>query len=304
MKASTGIENFLCEFEQINKSFVVKDFVGFLNWHSAMGTILLPYTGHHSVFCQMVKENPTLYHKCVTCSNYSQRRCIREQKPFWSSCYLGVSEYTVPILVNDYCVGSISVGACNQNMEGNYLKLKHIVARCGLELEPFQSSFVNCTIQRMPLEESLAIARLAAIFLADAISPYAEKNLQAIQSHQPLTSDFDRIRHYILLNYTDPSINVESIARACNYSPSSVSHIFNTRMRVNIRTYINQLRIVLAKKELRSGKSVTTTAMISGFNDSNYFSSVFRLLVGIPPSQYAKYEKKKNEICILPDVGN
>ena len=123
MNQYAGVENFLFELERINKSFVVKDFVGFLNWEPTVGALLLPYTGHHALFCQTVKCDPALYHRCVVCSNYSSRLCVRRREPFWSTCYLGVSEYTVPLLIANYCVGSISVGTYNQNEEASRLRL-------------------------------------------------------------------------------------------------------------------------------------------------------------------------------------
>ncbi len=51
--------------------------------------------------------------------------------------------------------------------------------------------------------------------------------------------------------------------------------------------YITQLRIAEAQNLLLSTQlSVTDIAMQCGYNNSNYFQSVFSKLVGIPPGKY------------------
>ena len=79
------------------------------------------------------------------------------------------------------------------------------------------------------------------------------------------------------------------IAAACNYSESHISHVFSQRMHMNLRTYINQLRINVAKGMLKHGCSVSTAAYASGFNDANYFCTVFHAMVGMSPSRFARH---------------
>lgn len=107
---------------------------------------------------------------------------------------------------------------------------------------------------------------------------------------------FETILTYIRNHYTDPGINVDAIAKACNYSPSYVSHAFSSRMKRNLRTYVNQLRLILAKRLLQSGSSVARTAMVCGYTDANYFAAVFRRTVGVSPSRYARNAAKAEKI--------
>ena len=58
---------------------------------------------------------------------------------------------------------------------------------------------------------------------------------------------------------------------------------------MNLRTYINQLRINVAKGLLKHGYSVSASAYASGFNDANYFCTVFRSIVGMSPSRFARH---------------
>lgn len=58
---------------------------------------------------------------------------------------------------------------------------------------------------------------------------------------------------YLYNHYTDSSLTVAQIAAACNYSESHISHVFSQRMHMNLRTYIKQLRINVAKGMLKHG---------------------------------------------------
>ena len=126
-------------------------------------------------------------------------------------------------------------------------------------------------------------------------------------------SGFHTILTYIRNNYTDPGISVSSIAKACNYSRSFVSHTFSRYMKMNLRTYINQMRVILAKHELQSGSSVALTAMVCGFSDANYFTTIFRQVVGVSASQYARNTNRREryplqsdsrKTCALPDAAD
>ena len=288
MNKYESFDKLMVSVENICGGFVIKDFVGFLNWEPTLGSLLLRYTGHHSAFCQSIKQEPGIYPRCVLCSTAHQRRCERLQKPFSKACFLGISEYSVPIVIDRLCIGSVSVGRNCPDPADAALRLKKEAERFSLDF-PLLKHLYDSSVQPMPpSQQTCAVFQFIAEFLAEEFRPYAGRASRAAASSD---AGFELIQTYIFNNYTSPSISIASIAQACNYSQSYVSHIFKKKMKVNVRTYINQLRIVLAKHELASGSSVSFTAMICGFNDANYFSNVFRSMVGIPPSQYARHSR-------------
>ncbi len=289
MNKYEAFDRLITSLENICGRFVIKDFVGFLNWEPTLAALLLPYTGHHSAFCQSIKQNAGIYSRCVTCSTVHQRLCQKKRVPFFSSCYLGISEYSVPIVIDDLCIGSISVGNFCLDREDASRRLQREAARQSVSAEMLNQLFDSSVTSGAPSEEGCAVFQFVATFLAEEFRPYAHRAKLREGAKKAADSGFELIQTYIFNNYTSPTINVASIAEACNYSQSYVSHTFRRKMKTNVRTYINQLRIVLAKHELASGSSVSYTAMICGFNDPNYFCNVFRSLVGIPPSQYARH---------------
>lgn len=288
MSKYDSFEKMITSLEAICGSFVIKDFVGFLNWEPTLGALLLRHTGHHSAFCQSIKQNPNLYARCSLCSAAHKRHCKQLQAPFSKSCFLGISEYSVPIMIDRLCIGSISVGHTCTDFSEASRRLKKEAERLSLNHSELQQIFHESVSPEAPSSQTCAVFQFIADFLAEEFRPFVHL-ARLDDAKSPADSGFEAIRTYIFNNYTSPNISIASIAEACNYSQSYVSHTFKKKMKVNVRTYINQLRIVLAKHELSNGSSVSFTAMICGFNDANYFSNVFRSMVGIPPSQYAKH---------------
>ena len=111
---------------------------------------------------------------------------------------------------------------------------------------------------------------------------------QEVRAESPTETAF---KHHVYLynHYTDSSLTVAQIAAACNYFESHISHVFSQRMHMNLRTYIKQLRINVAKGMLKHGCSVSTAAYASGLNDANYFCTVFHAMVGMSPSRFARH---------------
>jgi AraC family L-rhamnose operon transcriptional activator RhaR/AraC family L-rhamnose operon regulatory protein RhaS len=65
------------------------------------------------------------------------------------------------------------------------------------------------------------------------------------------------------------------------------------RKGIGINEYITYVRITNAEKILReTNLSVTQVADCCGYTDSNYFSTVFKHIKGIPPQRYRKQWNK------------
>ncbi len=293
MNAEEMMAKLFSLLDQQFQDIVIKDFVGFMNWNNALGTTLLSYTGHHSAFCTAVKQNSFAYDKCARCSHVHQYDCTKYKKPFSVPCFLGLSEYSVPIMIDDLCIGSISAGLWCSDPAQSEKRIRKLSVQAGMDCELLLRLFSTLPQQAAPVTVNLPLIDFIALLIAEIFRPFAGSGQTASSKYQPVDSGFNTILTYIRNNYTDPGISVSSIAKACNYSNSYVSHTFNRYMNTNIRTYINQLRIILAKHELKNGNSVSMTAMVCGYSDYNYFTTIFHRLVGISASQYASNRLRK-----------
>lgn len=97
----------------------------------------------------------------------------------------------------------------------------------------------------------------------------------------------NQISAYIEENYTDKSLTMEQIARHLNYSTTYISNLFKNETGSTLIEYTTNLRVEKAKDLLKTTPlKVYDIADKAGFYDSNYFSTVFKRIVGCTPSKY------------------
>ena len=111
------------------------------------------------------------------------------------------------------------------------------------------------------------------------------------QSIDTLAVADDRVRdviHYLNQNATKP-IAVDDAVAAVPVPRRTLERRFRKYIGCSIGDYIRQLRVNHAR-ELLAGTNLTMAAISDacGFSSYNYFTRVFRQVVGIPPSQYRK----------------
>ncbi len=94
----------------------------------------------------------------------------------------------------------------------------------------------------------------------------------------------------VLEDNIDKNLTVSEIAKLCNMSEINLKKTFFKYSHTGIKSYFNTLKMNEAIKMLKSGMTVTETALSLGFFDQNYFSSAFKRITGKTPSYYKKQE--------------
>lgn len=90
---------------------------------------------------------------------------------------------------------------------------------------------------------------------------------------------------YINLNFSQ-QLSLQKIAENSYISVNQLCRLFNKYCGTTVAKYITSRRITEAKKLLSSGKNVTDTAMLCGFEDYANFIRVFKKHVGVTPGKY------------------
>ena len=95
--------------------------------------------------------------------------------------------------------------------------------------------------------------------------------------------------HYIAGHYNDPDISISSVARDLGISEGHLSHVFKRETSRTLGSYLTDYRIHMAMELLRDCRSkVYEVAEQVGYRDITYFSSTFKRVVGVSPSEYQK----------------
>ncbi len=98
---------------------------------------------------------------------------------------------------------------------------------------------------------------------------------------------------YIRRHYPDPEISVGSIARTLGVSEGHLSHLFKREIGETVLGYLTKCRIQAAMEELSDCRvKVYEVAEKVGYRDIAYFSSTFKRLTGMSPSEYQSLPHK------------
>ena len=97
-----------------------------------------------------------------------------------------------------------------------------------------------------------------------------------------------RSLQYLEEHFSDP-ITIGDIISCSQVSRRHFFRLFEQAVGVTPMEYLKKLRLQKAASLLlTTNSSVTQVAFDCGFNDSNYFSSMFRKEYGLSPSQFRK----------------
>ncbi len=106
-------------------------------------------------------------------------------------------------------------------------------------------------------------------------------------------NSLSRIIEFINSSYLEP-LDLERAAAAAGLSPSYVGEFFRARTGVPLVRYLSVLRVERAQELLRERPewNISEIAARCGFDDSSYFTRVFRKLTGKTPREFRKFSGK------------
>lgn len=116
------------------------------------------------------------------------------------------------------------------------------------------------------------------------------------ESGQSVKNDYTQkvqdVIDYLEQNYRE-STDVNSLALHFHLSSDYLRHLFKKETGENLTNYITHVKIEKAKLMLSTGHyKINEIALMTGFNTSQYFGTVFRKQVGITPGEFIRQCKE------------
>lgn len=268
---------------------VIKDFVGFLDNDKDLWEALEDYIIHKTGYCMCVKENYYLWKYCLYTKDILYKWLVQNPKAFVGQCYAGVVEYVIPILHKQQIIGAITIACDRLDKESMQDILDKFNKYYQADTEYLYSLYTHSYDHERISEESLLKrVSILAEYLGHVYNP--NKNIK-LTSKTPETYIMSHALAYLKEHFKN-DITLEILSKYCHCSPSYLSHHFKRYTGITLKTYINQLRVQVAKTLLiESSTPVTQIAYELGYKDSNYFSKVFKDIVGISPVYYRANHK-------------
>ncbi len=285
--------------KQISSDFnihiCINDFSGFMFLDSELTELLQPFMIHGNPYCMMIKSDKFLWDKCQRMKKPIAEKCRVQKSTFYGMCYAGVEEYIVPILYNGQLIGTINAGVfCSHSKVGERF-VKRVSQSSKLNESILLKLYATSLNTNTPeIEKINSLLGIAAEYISRIYYDFSLSYPELMNNTKYNSSEDNILSHtleYVKRNYKK-QVSVPDIARFCHCSVSYINHIFKKKMKVNIKLYINQLRVEDAKTYLTgTDLPVKTISSCIGFNDSNYFCKVFSEICGLSPTQFRKEKK-------------
>lgn len=238
---------------------------------------LISFSFHDNSYCVYVKTCSNAY--CHCCEEQKKAKIKSQNGSYLGICYAGVMEYVYPINNGNDTVGIVCVSGYQCEKEKSYLN--SVSKEYDLEFEKLSAFYRTLKTNIPPKEE-----------IDTLIYPLCEMlELAYIQSREnahPPKSFAERIVHYLEMNHAK-KISSRDVCEHFSCSRSYMSREFNKYTGKTMKEYLTELRIKDALVLLESSSlSISEIAYSVGFNDSNYFSSIFKAHIGVSPQAYRK----------------
>ena len=100
----------------------------------------------------------------------------------------------------------------------------------------------------------------------------------------------EKVNLYIENNYSQ-EISLAQLAEIFYMSPNYLSAVFNEKNGINLKDFVNRLRIEKAKNLLKeTGLKISEISRRVGYSQVSYFGSIFRKFEGCTPKEYRNRE--------------
>ncbi len=271
---------------------IIRDYILYLIGECALSVTLHPmsdeslitdsplhdFNVHDNSYCSFIKSLPGGHARCLSQQKKAHRRCCSEGKSFCGACYAGVVEYVYPFGDGKSTVGFISVSGYAAEKRERYLS--SVCETFGCDTDAAAKEYRKLK-PRMPDKERIDTLILPLCKMLELA--YLRNEGECAPS-----SLNERICHYIRRHYS-LDLTAELICEKFSCSKSYLSHAFKKHTGKSFREYLTDIRLHSARQLLEhSSLSVTQISFSVGFNDSNYFSGVFKQKEGMSPLKYRK----------------
>ena len=148
----------------------------------------------------------------------------------------------------------------------------------------------TCVIIVLCLIQILVVIGQFAIFYRKSnpqqMSSSIDIHYKPIHLEEKLNSGYDFL-DYIHQHFTDPELSLTQISKSTRASQRSISDAISEKFNCNVKTYINQIRIIEAKRLLvESDLNISEIGYKVGFNSPANFNRVFKTFSEMSPSEF------------------
>ncbi len=234
----------------------------------------------HTDFCRAINNLPEGHARCVTCDAKASDICREIKHAYHYRCHAGICETLVPIFDKGEVISYLGFGQLLADYpppEEQWACTKATLSWYPGDPEELHAKFLR--IPKCSAKKSDALTGILQILAA-----YVENNNTIISARY---TDLQRLELYLSQHYME-KLTIQTITADLNFGATKLCDLAKTLSNGHSLTWlIANYRVQAAQKLLiSSDKSISEIALMVGYEDYNYFTKVFKKLVGITPSKY------------------
>lgn len=244
------------------------------------GTEITSGIERRSSLCNLLRKNPEFEKQCKLFDVEMCQRCELTQQPIRCRCPIGMEGYFMPVFSGKYVLGTIMVGEIilESDREQTLQAVLENVKGYGVDEEEVRKRFARQQV--ISPEQFSAVYELLNIY----ISALLTSDIFVIQEK----AIADRIDDYIMENLSD-SLTVSKICEEFCISKAKLNRVANSFYGTSIQKYIRNRRVSKSLQLLSDpNRSITAIAAEVGIPDYNYFTKIFKSVVGCTPSNWRR----------------
>lgn len=249
---------------------------------------LAAYPEQLAPFCRIIRSDTDAAAQCHHCDEQACKIASKRRTLYTYRCHAGLTESITPIIIGNIIIGYLLFGHVFSyaSREEGWRQIQNACKNYSVDMPALKAA-----CEKQPIIPENYISSASHIMQAVASYLCMERLVTLHQQALPVQLD-----EYIQAHYTE-NIDALYLARQFGIGKTQLYEIAKQNYGVGIAAHIRNLRMEKARQLLSEQPelSLIEVASACGYDDYNYFITVFKRVVGVPPRAYAN-SIQKNEM--------
>ncbi|GHT55362.1 hypothetical protein FACS1894109_01780 [Spirochaetia bacterium] len=236
-----------------------------------------------SRFCWLIRTDLHGYQHCLNQNRQMCRRCEQQETPLIYQCHTGLTEAAIALKVDKKIIGYAMIGQFRMQ---NTIPKAILQQWCnaGFEGAALQEAFAE-----LPLFDITTMNNMLHLF--SMLVTFIVTN-EYVNVHRPALTE--GLIHWLEEHIAEP-VSLDDAADAMNKSPSTIYHTIKQNLGVSFKQLCILKRIQRFENIINTEVNCTISEAAAkvGYNDSLYFSRLYKKVRSICPSNYVKSVREK-----------
>jgi AraC-like DNA-binding protein len=251
------------------------------------GEMAWPFPVHKrgNPFCSLMAQFPSSCAACRQAHTELQKQVADSLTPQVVSCFAGLMEFAVPIVVSGQHVATLLGGQIflRNPTQAQFARLAERLRTWKIEpeLQRVEMAFFQTRVtSQKQFQASVRLVTIFAKFLAEDVN----RNLLA--AHEYEGPCVNVAKHFILAHASEP-LRLRDVAEHVHVSTHYFSKFFKKAAGIGFSEFLTRIRVENAKNKLANSLlPVNEIADEVGFGSLSQFNRAFHRYVGCSPRQY------------------